>query len=60
MTPTQEAIDAAVAAARAAIKDYSEFDSSMVPDDALEKVVADSLNAALAVLFPPTTGATNG
>jgi hypothetical protein len=59
MTATQEAIDAAIAAARAAINDYSSFDSSMVPDDALEKVVTDSLNAALAVLFPPaTTGET--
>ena len=58
MIPTTEAIAAGVAAARAAINDYSSFDSSMVPDDALEKVVTDALTAALAVLFPkPTTGA---
>lgn len=59
MTPTTEAIAAAVAAARAAINDYSQFDSSMVPDDALEKVVVDALTAALKVLSPPTTGATS-
>lgn len=53
MTPTPPAIAAAVAAARAAINDYSSFDSSMVPDDALEKVVTDALTAALKVLFPP-------
>ena len=58
MTPTQEAIEAAVAAARAAINDYSQFDSSMVPDEALGKVVTDALTAALGVMFPPTTGAT--
>ena len=57
MTPTPEAIAAGVAAARKAINDYSAFDSSMVPDDALAKVVTDALTAALAVLSPPTTGA---
>jgi len=50
MTPSQEAIDAAVAAARVAINDYSSFDSSMVPDEALAKVVLDALNAAFAVV----------
>ena len=58
MILTQEAIAAACAAARAAINDYSAFDSSMVPDDALAKVVTDALIAALAVLSPPTTGET--
>jgi hypothetical protein len=55
MTLTQEATNAAVAAARAAINDYSAFDSSMVPDDALEKVVVDALTAALKVMNPPAT-----
>jgi hypothetical protein len=56
MTPTPQAIDAAIAAARASITAYSAFDSSMVPDDALTKVVTDALNAAFAVQFPPTKG----
>ena len=58
MTPTQEAIEAAVAAARAAMNEYSSFDSSMVPDDALAKVVIAAFTAGLNVLSPPTTGAT--
>jgi hypothetical protein len=54
MTPTQEAIDAGVAAARAAITEYSSFDSSIVPDDALAEVVVKALSAALDVYFPTT------
>ena len=58
MTPTQEAIEAAVAAARAAMNEYSSFDSSMVPDDALAEVVTKALSAALDIYFPPTTKGT--
>ena len=58
MTPTQEAIDAGVAAARAAITEYSSFDSSMVPDDALAEVVVKALSAALDIYFPPAKGTT--
>ena len=58
MTPSQEATDAAVAAARAAITEYSSFDSSMVPDDALAEVVMKALAAALDVYFPQAKGTT--
>jgi hypothetical protein len=44
------AIDAACTAARAAIDNYSSFDSSMVPDDALRTVVTAGLTAAIASL----------
>lgn len=54
--PTQEAIAAACTVARAAIYDYSAFDSSMVPDDALEEVVIKALAAAYGVQFPTTKG----
>jgi hypothetical protein len=47
--PTQSQVTAACAAARKAIQDYSGFDSSMVPDDALQTVVVAALNAALNV-----------
>lgn len=56
MQPTPEAIAAAMSAARAAITAYSAFDSSMVPDDALEKVLADALAAAYGVQFPTNKG----
>jgi hypothetical protein len=43
--PNEAGIDAACAAARKAIEDYSSFDSSMVPDDALRTVVTAALEA---------------
>lgn len=49
MTPTPAQITAAMSAARAAIEAYSEFDSSMIPDDALEAVIVKALTAALNV-----------
>ena len=45
--PTQSQIAAACKAARQAVENYSEFDSSMIPDDALESVVVAALTAAL-------------
>jgi hypothetical protein len=60
MTPSQEAIAAGVAAARAAITEYSSFDSSMVPDDALADVVVKALSAALDVYFPQASATTKG
>lgn len=54
------ALDAACVAARAAIDNYSKFDSSMVPDDALRTVVAAAFNAGVAVLnLPPKKGTTH-
>jgi hypothetical protein len=47
---TQDVVNAACKAARKAIQDYSAFDSSMVPDDALEEVVSKALDAAVAVI----------
>lgn len=46
-SPTPAQLDAATAAARKAIEDYSSFDSSMVPDDVLRTVVLEALTAAL-------------
>ena len=43
--PNEAGIDAACAAARKAIQDYSAFDSDMVPDDALRTVVTAALEA---------------
>jgi hypothetical protein len=53
--PTQAQLAAACAAARKVIDNYSAFDSSMVPDDALQTVVSDALVAALNVPSPTTT-----
>jgi hypothetical protein len=47
VTPTAAQVAAACAAARKAINDYSPFYGSMVPDDALERVVTAALAAAL-------------
>ncbi|HMF68692.1 MAG TPA: hypothetical protein VK602_13920 [Phyllobacterium sp.] len=52
--PTQAQISAACAAARKSIQNYSAFDSSMVPDDALQSVVSAALVAALNVPHPAT------
>lgn len=46
-TPTEAGLDAACAAARKAIEDYSSFDSAMVPDDALRTVVTEAVIAYL-------------
>jgi hypothetical protein len=51
--PTAAQLAAACHAARQAIKNYSEWDSSMVPDDALQTVVNAALVAALNVPPPP-------
>lgn len=48
-TPTQDQLNAAFAAAKQAIYNYSAFDASMVPDDALMTVVTQALTAALNV-----------
>ena len=45
--PTATQLKVACDAARQAIKDYSAFDSAMVPDSALETVVSKALVAAL-------------
>lgn len=50
--PTPAQLAAACTAARQAVENYSAFDSSMIPDDALEAVVSEALVAALNV---PTT-----
>ena len=47
--PTTAQLTAATQAARQAIENYSEFDSSMVPDSALTSVVEAALIAALNV-----------
>jgi hypothetical protein len=53
---TEDALNAACLAARKSIEDYSVFDSSMVPDDALRTVVSNALDAAVAVFNTPTKG----
>jgi len=50
--PTAAQLSAACAAARQAIENYSSWDSSMVPDDALQTVVDAALVAALNVPAP--------
>lgn len=47
ITPTSAQIQAACAAARKAIQDYSEFDSSMIPDDALAAVITAAFTAGI-------------
>ena len=54
--PTQAQLTAACAAARQAVEDYSEFDSSMIPDSALQAVVSKALVAALNVPTTTTKG----
>lgn len=60
LNATQTAIDVAIAAARAAINEYSSFDSSMVPDDALAEVVTTAFNAGLEQLAKDLSGSTTG
>lgn len=57
-TLTQDQIQAGCAAGRKALQDYSAFDSSMVPDDALEQFVVDVGTAIINVT--PTGDETNG
>lgn len=52
--PTAAQLTAACRAARHAIQNYSAWDSSMVPDDALQTVVDAALVAALNVPTLPT------
>lgn len=47
VNPTDEQVNAAMQAGRDALNNYSEFDSSMVPDDALETFCRAVLTAAL-------------
>lgn len=54
--PDQNMINAGFHAGRKALEDYSEFDSSMVPDDALMTFVNEVLNAACRVMPVPTAG----
>jgi hypothetical protein len=53
--PTQAQLTAACAAARQAVENYSEFDSSMIPDSALQAVVSKALVAALNIPHPVIT-----
>jgi hypothetical protein len=59
-TLTQEQIDAGAKAGRKALQDYSAFDSSMVPDDALEQFVIDVGTAIINVVPTTQTGDSNG
>lgn len=59
ITPTAAQVAAGQAAGRKALDDYSHFDSSMVPDAALETFCRAVITAALNVPTPhPTTGST--
>ena len=49
VTPTNDQVIAACEAARKAIQDYNAWESSMVPDSALQSVVEAALTAALNV-----------
>lgn len=53
---SDDVLNAACAAARKAINDYSAFDSAMVPDDALRTVVEKALDAAVIVFNKPVKG----
>lgn len=50
--PSQTQVTAGDVAARRAIKEYSEWDSSMIPDSAIQAVVIQVLIAALNVGAP--------
>jgi hypothetical protein len=52
---THAQLTAGIAAGRKALQDYSSFDSSMVPDDALATFVADVGQAILNVPQPHST-----
>jgi hypothetical protein len=56
MAIDQNALNAAFKAGRKALEDYSEFDSSMVPDAALQLFVTDVIQGYLAAL-PKSTPA---
>ena len=56
--PTNSQLSAACDAARKAIQNYSSWDSSMVPDDALQTVVNAALVAALNIPQPTPKGKT--
>lgn len=55
---TEAMIDAACKAARTAIQNYSQWDSSMIPDDALQSVVTPAIQAVVDILNTPTKGTT--
>ena len=55
-TLTQEQIQAGCVAGRKALQDYSAFDSSMVPDDALEQFVTDVGTAIINTIPTTQTG----
>jgi hypothetical protein len=54
ITPTKAQLDAGIKAGRKALDNYSEFDSSMVPDDALATFVSDIATAILNAPKSPT------
>ena len=54
--PTEAQLTAACTAARQAVENYSAFDSSMIPDSALQAVVSQALTAALNVPTNPPKG----
>jgi len=56
--PSQSQLAAAVKAGRQALENYSHFDSSMVPDAALETFCVAVLTAALNVPQPTAKGVT--
>jgi hypothetical protein len=58
LTPTHAQIQAAVQAGREALNNYSEFDSSMVPDDALKTFCVAVVTAAINVPSPSPIGDT--
>lgn len=58
--PTQAQLAAGIAAGRKALNDYSSFDSSMVPDDALATFVAEVATAILNTQPTNQKGLPNG
>lgn len=56
LTPTDAQIQAAFQAGRDALNNYSEFDSSMVPDDALKTFCVAVVTAAINVPDPSSIG----
>lgn len=53
--PSHAQLNAAMASARQAIKDYSEMYSNMISDDVLEPIIARALFAALNIQPPKGT-----
>jgi hypothetical protein len=56
ITPTPAQLQAGIAAGRKALDNYSSFDSSMVPDNALATFVQEVASAVLNVPPPKPAG----